>query len=81
MRLAIPGTDAASAHLPHEMSMPILAAASTATGLPAMAVMNIAEVTTLTCSDVSSRYAPSFLRESSGSGLESSNLLSETMIG
>lgn len=63
------------------MSTPSLAAAATASGLPAMAVTNMAEVTTLTCSEVSSRKAPSRVRDSSGSGSDSSSLLSETTIG
>ena len=48
MRLAIPGTLAASAHFDQEMSTPSLAAAATARGLAAIAVTNMAEVTTLT---------------------------------
>jgi hypothetical protein len=45
-----PGTTAALAQRAHEMSTggSSAAAASTATGLPAIAVMNIAEVTVLT---------------------------------
>ena len=54
-RLKRPGTMAANAQLPHVTSTPISTAACCATGLPAMAVTNIADVTTLTCEAVNVR--------------------------
>ncbi len=54
-RLRRPGTRAASAQPPQVTSMPMSAAAFWATGLPAMAVTNMAEVTVLTCTLVSAR--------------------------
>src|SRR6478672_5395370 len=69
------------AHLPQEISTPSFLAASWATGLPAIAVRNIAEVTVLTCRAVNVRKAPRRFRDSSGSGLEFSSLLSEATTG
>lgn len=54
-RLTRPGTKAAKAHWPQEISTPRLPAASTASGLPAIAVMNIALVITFTCAAVKVR--------------------------
>lgn len=78
-----PGTDAARAHLPQLMSTGTSSAfaAATATGLPAIAVMNIAELIVLTMTMVIIRYEPSRLRETSSSGRESSSSDSERMIG
>lgn len=78
-----PGTSPASAHCPQLIatggSIPL--AASTATGFPAIAVMNIAEVTVLTSTRDIIRYAPNRLRDSSVSGVEPSRSDSDFTIG
>ncbi|SIN11872.1 Uncharacterised protein [Mycobacteroides abscessus subsp. abscessus] len=50
-----PGTIAARAQVPQEISTPCFAAKPTASGLPAMAVTNIAEVMVLTWTEVRER--------------------------
>jgi hypothetical protein len=62
-----PGTLAARAHWPHVMSMPSMPASSTTSGLAAMAVRNIAEVTALTWKADAIRKDPIFSAPSSGS--------------
>ena len=54
-RLTRPGISAARAHCPQEMWTPSFSAEATASGLPAMAVMNMALVITLTWAAVNVR--------------------------
>ena len=81
MRAARPGTIAANAHVPQSRCTPLSCANFTASGLPAMAVRNIAEVIVLTWASVMSRKEPSFRRDSVLSLVEPFTSARDLMMG